>query len=40
MDVLILDRIPALLPYKMQHIDEGFKYLGYHLRPTNYGTKD
>ena len=24
----------------MKHIDKGFKYLGYFLRPTNYGTKD
>ena len=31
--------ITALLPYKLNHIDEGFKYLGYHLKPSNYGTK-
>ena len=32
--------INAYLPSKMEHIDEGFKYLGYRLKPTSYGTKD
>ena len=39
-DELIINSISALLPYKMFQIDEVFKYLGYHLIPTNYGTKD
>ena len=32
--------ISALLPFKMESMDEGFKYLGYRLKPLGYGTKD
>ena len=28
------------IPYKMEPIDEGFKYLGYCLKPLGYGIND
>lgn len=32
----VRDRLALLLPYHMQALELGFKYLGYHLKPNNY----
>ena len=40
MDEEVLDKISALLPYKMGPIQVGFKYLGYYLKPLSYGIND
>ena len=36
----IRNDILTILPYKMDPIDEGFKYLGYRLKPLGYGIND
>ena len=33
-------RIFSLLPYKMEPLDVGFKYLGYYLKPSGYCVND
>ena len=37
---MVLDRISALLPYKMDPIEVGFKYIGHRLKPLNYCIND
>ena len=32
----IRNHIASLFPYKMHNLDEGFKYLGFHLKPNGY----
>ena len=36
----VLDRISTLLPYKLDPIEVGFKYLSYYLKPLSYGIND
>ena len=36
----VSNRISAILPFKMDLIDSGFKYLGFRLKPLGYGLKD
>ena len=40
MDVDIGMDIARILPYKMEPISIGFKYLGYQLKPLGYKTTD
>ena len=37
---LVRQQIFNLMPYKMEPIAVGFKYLGYYLKPLGYGIKD
>ena len=39
-DEPVRQQISNLLPYKMEPIAVGFKYLGYYLKPLGYGVKD
>ena len=39
-DEVTRDHILSLLPYKMELITLGFKYLGYHLKPLGYCSND
>ena len=39
-DVETRDLIASILPYKMDPLSTGFKYLGYHLNPLGYHTND
>ena len=36
----VRQQIFNLMPYKMEPIVVGFKYLGYYLKPLGYGIKD
>ena len=36
----ILTRIKSFFPFQVQHIDIGFNYLGYYLKPNNYKKED
>ena len=36
----IRSKILTLLPYNMEPINTGFKYLGYHLKPLGYWSND
>ena len=36
----VLNNISGILPFKMDSILVGFKYLGYYLKPLGYGIKD
>ena len=36
----VSNNISAILPYKMEPIDLGFKYLGFRLKPLGYCLKD
>ena len=38
-DDILID-IAWFLPYKMEPIVSGFKYLGYHLKPLGYKVSD
>ena len=40
LDEEVLDRISSIMPYKMDPIQVGFKYLGYYLNPLSYGIND
>ena len=40
MEVGSLLSISRSLPYKMEHITKGFKYLGYFIKPLGYKVKD
>ena len=40
LDVSLLGRITGLLPYKFAHLNQGFNYLGYFLKPSGYLVKD
>ena len=40
LQVAINNNIQATLPYKMEPISTGFKYLGFWLKPSSYGAKD
>ena len=37
---LVRQQIYNLMPYKMEPMAVGFKYLGYYLKPLGYGIKD
>ena len=39
-DEVTKQQIFNILPYKMEPISAGFKYLGYYLKPPGYGIKD
>ena len=39
-DEAIRQQISNIMPYKMEPISAGFKYMGYHLNPLGYGIKD
>ena len=39
-DELAKANIGAILPYKMEPVSEGFKYLGFYLKPLGYYVKD
>ena len=34
------ENVAALLPYKMEPLFTGFKYLGYYLKPLGYHVSD
>ena len=36
----IRESIASILPYKMDPLTTGFKYLGYRLKPIGYRTND
>ena len=40
LDVSLLERITGLLPYRFAHLNQGFNYLGYFLKPSGYLVKD
>ena len=40
LDADLLHRITGFLPYKYEHINKGFKYLGYFIKPLGYLVKD
>ena len=40
LDVGLLNRISRFFPYKFEHINKGFNYLGYYLKPLGYLVKD
>ena len=40
LDAALLGRITGLLPYRFAHLNQGFKYLGYFLKPSGYLVKD
>ena len=40
MDAALLGRITGLLPYRFAHLNQGFTYLGYFLKPSSYLVKD
>jgi len=35
-----IDRLKTFFPFETKSIDEGLKYLGFHLKPTNYKKED
>jgi len=35
-----IDRIKAYFPFETKSIDDGLKYLGFHLKPNNYKKED
>ena len=39
-DADICDQIKSLCPYRVEVIDRGFKYLGFHLKPNYYTVED
>ena len=39
-DVDIRNKIAEFLPFRMEPLTVGFKYLGYHLKPLGYHTSD
>ena len=40
LDAALLRRITGLLPYIFEHLNQGFNYLGYFLKPSGYLVKD
>ena len=36
----VLNSINGFLPYKLDPITQGFKYLGYYIKPLGYEVKD
>lgn len=36
----IIDATALIYPYKWKNLDEGFTYLGFHLKPNNYLRED
>ena len=40
LDVALLGRITGLLPFRFAHLNHGFNYLGYYLKPSGYLVKD
>ena len=40
LDAALLRRITGLLPYRFEHLNQGFIYLGYFLKPSGYLVKD
>ena len=40
LDVDTLNRIYGFFPYKFEHINRGFNYLGYFIKPLGYLVKD
>ena len=40
LDVDTLNRISGFFPYKFEHINRGFNYLGYFIKPLGYLVKD
>ena len=40
LDANLLRRITGFLPYRFEHINQGFKYLGYFIKPLGYLVKD
>ena len=42
MDLVLnfFSRLEELLPYKLCHLDEGFRYLRYPLKPNKYNEED
>jgi hypothetical protein len=37
---MILTSLSSLFPYKFVELSEGFRYLGFFLKPTNYRVED
>ena len=40
LDANLLRRITGLLPYRFEHLNQGFNYLGYFLKPSGHLVKD
>ena len=40
LDANLLRSITGLLPYRFEHINNGFKYLGYFVKPSGYLVRD
>ena len=40
LDASLLGRITGLLPFRFSHLNLGFTYLGYFLKPTGYLVRD
>ena len=40
LDANLLCRITGLLPYRFEHLNQGFNYLGYFLKPSGYLVTD
>ena len=40
LDAALLGRITGLLPYRFAHLNQGFTYLGYFLKPSGYLVND
>ena len=36
----VITQARALIPVSTSLVDEGFKYLGFHLKPNSYSTQD
>ena len=39
-DLNIKDNVAEIFPYKMEPLSEGFKYLGFYLKPMGYHSND
>ena len=39
MDPLDLQILLTYFPFLINHIDDGLKYLGFHIKPSDYCTK-
>ena len=40
LEVGVLESIRLFMPYNFEPIHQGFKYLGYYIKPLGYGVKD
>ena len=40
LDEDFITQAKSLIPVFISQVDEGFKYLGFHLKPNSYSTQD